>query len=288
MSRLSAVALASLLALSGCATWIDQEPGCQFSVYDWSDDLLSHIMTGDGSGEFDYDPEDTPRNSIKGAYDVQSGDYAWSIDYAQSYFLIDGQVSGYGTAYHNGDLDVLQATTFTDVLGDQYLVNERTKRTGCKMTSETWSDDNLSDLFTQTGTYTDATTYEWSADVSGYTWQGSWHANLSRTETVEANDGSYSSQITTKPEGTADGDIAFTSGGYDYAGTYKRRFDGGEEQALTQSDNGETVATIATDYNYDGSGTATYSYPDGSRCDLTVDVSQDCTYTCSDGSSGSC
>ncbi len=290
MSRSTPTALLIAVAfvLPGCATWIDQEPGCTFDVFDWSDDLLSNIMSGDGSGAFDYDPEDTPRNNIKGSYDVDSGDYMWSIDYAASYFIIDGKVSGYGTAYHNGDLDILQATTSTDVLGAQFVVNERTRREGCKMTSELWSQDDQSDLLTQVGTYKSASDYEWSADVSGYTYKGSWHANLSRTETLVADDGSYSSQITTKPEGTASGDIAFTQGGYDFSGTYKRRFDGGVEEALTETKNGDAVATIATDYNYDGSGTETQSYADGTRCDFTTTADQTCSYTCSDGSSGGC
>ncbi len=278
----------ALLVLPGCATWIDQEPGCEYNVYDWSDDLLAHIMSGDGSGEFDYDPADTPRNSLKGSYDVDSGDYSWSVDYASSYFLIDTQVEGYGTAYHNGDLDILQTITTTDVLADQYVSVERTKREGCQVTTATASDESMSDAFVQVGTYTDESTFEWEADVSGYSWQGSWHANLSRTETVVADDGSYTSQITTKPEGTADGDVAFTSSGYDYSGTYLRRFDGGVEETLTQSQGGETTANITTNYDYDGSGTETYRYPDGSKCDVVVTADQACSYTCSDGSSGSC
>ena len=156
------------------------------------------------------------------------------------------------------------------------------------MTSELWSEDDQSDMLVQVGNYTSASVYEWEAEVSGYTYQGSWHENLSRTETIVADDGSYSSQITTKPEGTASGDQAFTSGGYDYEGQYLRRFDGGVEQTLTQSENGEVVANISTDYNYDGSGTETDVYADGSRCDFTIEVDQSCTYSCSGGESGDC
>lgn len=281
-------ALALLGGAPGCATWIDQEPGCRFNVYDWSDDLLAHIMAGPGDGSFDYDPEDTPRQGLTGSYDIDTGDYAWSIDYASSYFIRVATVSGYGTAYHTGNLDILQTTTATDVLGQDMTWNERTLREGCSMTTQSWSADDQSDLIEQTGTYVADNAYEWSADISGYTYEGSWHQNLSRTETITADDGSYYSQITTKPEGTAEGDIAFTDSGYDYEGTTLRRFDGGEEDALAVSQNGQKVADIRTNYAYDGSGTATYAYTDGSTCNLTVDTSGSCSYTCSDGSSGSC
>lgn len=283
----SAVTLGAAL-LPGCVTWLDEAPTCSFEVAPWSDDLLAHIMSGDGSGSFDYDPEDAPRNTVAGAYNVNTGDYSWSIAYANTYFLVDGSVEGYGTAYHNGDLDILQTTVETDVLGAQFLTNERTRREGCQMTSEYWSEDDESDLFATFGTYTSATSFEWTADVSGYTVQGSMHENLSRTETYEADDGSYYTQITTKPEGVAEGDIAYTSGAYDFAGTYKRRFDGGEEYTLAQTEDGETVANIVDDFNYDGSGTETQTYPDGSRCTFTIEANSSCTYACSDGSSGSC
>src|SRR4051812_11062603 len=99
--------LLGLLLLPGCSSWIDQESGCGFAVYSWSDDLLAHILTGDGSGAFDYDPDDTPRNDIKGMYDPANGDYDWSESYANSYYIKHTDVSGFGTVYHNGNLDLL-------------------------------------------------------------------------------------------------------------------------------------------------------------------------------------
>ncbi len=281
--------LLALLSLAGCVTWIDEQPACRFDVAPWSDDLEAHIMSGDGSGAFDYDPVDTPRNDIKGRYNVNTGDYTWSTTYANSYYITAGSVSGYGTAYHTGNLDILQTTTLTDVLGNTLTGNERTRRQGCNTTTETWSQDDQSDLFTSTGTYTSDTSYTWTADVPGYTWKGSMQSNLSRTETVTADDGSYASQITTKPEGTAEGTIAFTdTSGDDFSGSYKMRFDGGTEETLAETKNGAAVASIVTNYNYDGSGTETDTYADGSRCDFSIATDQSCTYSCSDGSTGSC
>ncbi len=281
-------ALFALFSLSGCVTWIDQDPGCGYAVYDWSDDLMANIMAGDGSGDFDYDPIDVPRNQIEGDYSVNSGDYSWSVGFADSYYISDADVSGYGTAYHNGNLDILQLTSYVDVLGQEFESYERTNREGCFMVSEYYSDESKSDLFVQSGEYTGNSTYEWSAAVAGYTWQGTWRDSLSRTETIDAEDGSYYTQITTTPEGTAQGDISYVSGTYDYAGDYLRRFDGGEEYTLECTENGNLVANIASAYNYDGSGTETHTYADGTRCDFEISTNQSCTYECSDGSGGSC
>ena len=288
-TRGSSLRWALVLMLSpGCATWLDQEPACTFNAYDWSDDLLANIMSGDGDGTFDLDPEDTPRSGVVGSYNVNTGDYDWSISYAKQYFLKAGEVAGYGTAYHNGNLDILQTSTFTDSLGDAYVVNERTLRKGCGMTTETWTADDQSDLVTQSGKYTSDSEYVWSGDIAGYTWTGSRHANLSHTETITADDGTYYSQQTTKPEGIVEGDLEYSDSGADYAGTTLRRFDGGQEFTLTMSEGGQQSATIVGDYDYGGAGSETYTYPDGSTCTANVTSSGGCTYTCSDGSSGGC
>ena len=288
-TRSSPVGWAILVLLSpGCATWLDQEPACRFNAYDWSDDVLSNVMAGEGDGSFDLDPEDTPRSNVSGSYNVNTGDYDWSIRYAKQYFLKTGEVAGYGTAYHNGNLDILQTSSFTDTLGDEYIVNERTLRQGCAMTTETWTADDQSDLITQSGKYTSDSEYLWEGELSGYTWTGSRHANLSRTETFKADDGTYYSQQTAKPEGIVEGDLEYSDSGSDYAGTTLRRFDGGQEFKLTVTEGGQQSATIVGDYDYSGEGSETYTYPDGSTCTVTVESSGACAYTCSDGASGAC
>lgn len=269
------------VALSGCNKWIDQEPACRYDVYDWSDDLLSHIRAGDGLGAFDYDPDDVPRGSVNGSYRAESGDYGWVTDYVMSYYVTVSRVEGYGTAWHNGDLDIVQTESATDVLSASSVRTDRVKRVGCGMVVESWSEDDQGDLFAQVGAYVDDTTFSWSSDVPGYTWQGSWHANLSRTETIEADDGSYYSSITTKPAGFAEGIIAWKESGYLYDGTTRRRFDGGTETVVSQIRDGVVVAEVTTDTDYDGSGTTTYAYPDGSVCELTMTVSGYCTDSCS-------
>lgn len=270
-----------MVALSGCNKWIDQEPACRYDVYDWSNDLLSHIRAGDGLGAFDYDPEDVPRQTLRGSYDAESGDYGWITAYAPSYFLTGSEVEGYGTAWHNGDLDILQTESATDVLGVSLIHTDRVKRVGCGMVVESWSREDESDRFAQVGAYIDDTIFSWSSNVPGYTRQGSWHANLSRTETIEADDGTYYSSITTKPAGFAEGVIAWTDSDFQYDGTTRRRFDGGTETVVSQVRDGVIVAEVTTNTDYDGSGTTTYAYSDGSLCELTMTVSGYCTDSCS-------
>ena len=54
--------------LLACATWIDKEPACDKDIYTWSDDLMAHILAGDGSGAFDYNRLGGVENSVSRVY----------------------------------------------------------------------------------------------------------------------------------------------------------------------------------------------------------------------------
>jgi len=277
--------------LGGCSSWIDGAPACNHDVYSWSDDLLAHILTGEGDGAFAYDPEDVPRKNIAGSYDVNTGDFSWDVTYASDYFLQSESVTGYGTAYHNGDLDLLFTDTVTDVLGNTGTTNYRTVRKGCSMTIAYWSNDNQSDLIVEDGSYADADAYNWEGVYGDYALRGGMRQNLSHTFGYEANDGSAAVFTTYKPEGTSDSTMSgeWDTRGRTYEGTTHGRFDGGTEGAYKVYDtDGSLYLTVTSDYAYDGSGGETQVDADGNRCDLSVTSGGDCSYTCDDGSSGGC
>lgn len=282
------------LVLSGCSSWIDQAPACQKDVYEWSDDLLAHMLTGPGDGTFDYDPDDVPRQSITGSYDYATGDFGWDVAYADSYWLIASKVDGYGTVYHDGDLDLQYTETETDVLSVVTTTNYRVTRSQCQMTVSSWSAENESDRVDHTGSYTDDDTYAWTGTDGTYDYKGGMRRNLSHTYSATAQDGSYDVSVATKPEGTSDvtlssADNACYDNGYTCTADWKVRFDGGRDgtQSIFASDGG-LYASISFSDNYDGSGTAHWAFDDGMTCDTETNAQGACGYTCSDGTEGDC
>lgn len=256
----------ALTLLAGCSSWIDQQQACEYDVYDWSDDLVGYILAGDGSGAFDVDPEDIPRKKVKGSYDPITGDYSWSTSYADDYYLLKSEVVGFGTAFHNGNLDLKHTNAVTDVLGQIFEIGTRTQRTGCDMSSSTWSGDDQTSAFTWSGSYQDDDSFSWTADVPGYQWKGGMRRNLSSTETIDAEDGSYYSFSESKPEGYTDTEWTLVDGAYTYEATERFKFDGTTEGTQVISQDGETLDT----------------------CDYVIAYDQTCTYTCESGDSGDC
>lgn len=276
--------------LAGCSNWIDRSPACKLDVYDWSDDLLAHILTGPGDGTFDYDPDDVPRQNLSGSYDYESGDFSWSVNYADDYWLVSTEVEGYGTAFHDGNLDVWYTETHTDILDDTWTDTWRVERKGCDVVAESWMGGSSTSLV-RSGSYKDDESYTWEGDLSGYHYFGGMRQNLSRTLGIEADDGSYVQASTAKPEGTSDttwsGDCYDT--GYTCEATEHERFDGGRESSVTILDaGGDVYVVINGDYSYAGVGEEHWSFDDGTECDLVTDAGGDCVYSCSDGSDGSC
>jgi hypothetical protein len=281
--------MVALLLLTGCSSWIDQQPACEKDVYGWSDDLLGYVLTGDGSGEFDFDPDDVPRNSVAGSYDPSSGDFSYTTKYADSYYLVKAASTGFGTVFHDGDLDLLYDTVATDVLGVEATLTSRVQRTGCQMTVV--QEDESGASFTMAGSYADDASFTWTTEDDTFTYQGTWRDNLGRSSQTEAKDGSYWVYTDWKPDGYADLEYTIADwwgNGYDGDGTGRDRFDGGEDLEYTITHADETYATVTSSFDYDGSGTVNASYADGSTCVYTYDADDNCSQACDGGSATSC
>lgn len=282
-----------LLALLGCSSWIDQPPACKYDCYEWSDDLLAHIMTGPGDGSFDYDPADTPRQRIAGDYKLGSGEFYWDVTYADAYWVDATHVDGYGTAYHNGDLDVLYSDTSVDMLGEETVTWYRVYREGCEMRTQTWTEDDQSDLIDMVGSYQDDDSFRWSYQVDEYLYQGGFRRNLSSTWQVSNEDNSVLLQWSYKPEGTAEGEQRYPCSigrtMYQCDSLDKIRFDGSQHGTIeVRDEDGAIYLTVTYDVTYEGVGSERYDYADGDWCEFTYDSAEECDYTCSDGSTGAC
>lgn len=274
----------------GCTSWIDQEPACDQDIYSWSDDLLAFVLTGDGSGEFDFDPEDEPRTSVSGEYQPGDGDFDWKAKYDEDYYVKNTKAVGFGTVFHNGDLDLLYTETVTDMLDVVTETAYRVQRDECDMTIATWPADQTSDnAFVMTGSYDDGEVWSWETDGDGYVAQGALRQNLSRTFQYEYDDGSWWQFSNTKPEGETD--TEFTGecvSGYYCEGTSVRHFEGDVESEIYVYDGDTLEIYITGEHDYDLSGVEHWEYKNGTECDLTTDSGGDCTYTCTDGQDGSC
>lgn len=242
--------------LAGCTSWIDQEADCEYLVYDWSDDLLGYILQGDGSGSFEFDPIDGPREEISGEYDPSNGDYEYDVSY-DDYWLDEAHVEGFGTVFHNGNLDLRHNISYKDVLGDTWSLVNRIQRNECEMRLATWADGAEDDAYTMVGSFEDDETFEWEVEVTDATYIGGWSDDLS--EWTFYDDGSYRSESETDAE---EGETAYT---YSYA-------------------SGQDTYEGSARFNADGSWVGSVAFGDGTTCTYRADYGQDCTYTCDDGS----
>jgi hypothetical protein len=277
------------LTLLGCSAWIDQEPACGQDIYVWSDDLLAFVLTGNGSGEFDFDPDDEPRTGVVGEYDALDGDFDWATQYDGGYYLRRATAEGFGTAFHNGNLDLLYTEEVTDMLGDAVSTVHRVQRTECDMTIATWdAEGSADDAFVMSGSYSDDSVWSWTAEDAGYSYTGSLRQNLSRSSQVDADDGSYSAFTSSKPDGETTQTWSGVCSELECEGETTRHFDGTLDATASYFDGDELYAESVGAYAYDGSGVETITYVGGPTCDYTTDEAGDCSYECDDGTDGNC
>ncbi len=280
-----------LLLLLGCATWFDKGTSCDYkAIYTWSDDVLAHVLTGEGDGSFDYDPIDDPRDRLAGSYDVSSGDFSWEVWYDDDYFMVDTRVEGYGTAYHNGDLDLAYTQTDVDVLEETVETGYRVIRDGCSAEIATWDaeDSSIEDAFVQTGEYESDGLFVWQAEVDGFLYTGTIDDDLRRTLEIVGDAENYEAWEDHDPSGTSE------SGWEGQCGDdlkcivdRKTAFDGSYEEEWKIRSDGEDYGSGEGEFDYDGSGKITYKF-DETECVYTFKSSGKCNYECDDGSEGAC
>jgi hypothetical protein len=278
------------LALLGCNVWFDETPTCAYDVYEWSDDVTAHILTGDGSGSFSYDPDDDPRVEIRGSYDPSSGDFSWTESFGKDFYLDEVEVEGFGTAYHNGDVDVIFERAQTDMLDAVTREWRRVRRQGCDMAVASWADGAEDEAVTASGSYPDDDNFQWTIDYAGYDWRGSLRRSQARTEVIDADDGSYFVSTIWQADGVTSSELEVDCyDAYFCVGTTERGFFGVERGDIDVLDGDDLLATITWELDYEGEGSQTIAYADGETVSCSYDVSDGaCTYECDDGSGGDC
>lgn len=288
------------LLLAGCellggssgsgGSWIDQTPSCDADPYDWSNDLITFLQTGSGDGSFDLDPDDAPRAAITGSYDADDGEFAYEIGYADGYFLTSGQVEdGFGTAWHNGDLDVQYVLRIEDKLEDKQAVAIRVERVGCDEARWAWDPDADEPVFSELeGTYS-ADMFEWSQKVDDASFTGSLAPDGTSIQRYEQDGNDYDETLTTRPDGTVEREFRIKQNSLVYEGEGLQNFDGTSISSYEISEDGEKLCEVETEYEYDGDGKEQWTCGDDEfECETDTKSDGSCIYECDDGQSGSC
>lgn len=292
--------------------FLDTNVRCAHNVFGWFDDLTLYVDRGepkDGAEatfqwNFEYEPSNV--KSVAGTYSTRSGNFNYAVEYTADSYMSSKRTAmdfaNYGTVYTNGNLDVRAMVVTEDVLGNTETYVRRDERKGCMgWTKYRWADDegNLPRYPQYEIEYeiVSADKVEWSAetDISGSiesAW-GQWTSEYSfvRNTSYDGPSTAYDtwSRVNSKGEETQEWSRVSKSNSYVYIGGTDIAKNGFRIEEYTVAEGSDDpFATVHTERNYDGSGTGSWTYTDGTTCDLLYEAGDECAYTCSNGDAGGC
>lgn len=286
-----------LALLTGCGvlggSYLSNDLACEHDVYDWWGGLTQHINYGSKSGdkiEWAYPPYEGWISRYLGNYDTESGDYTMRQQYVDEHYMESFTAVGYGTAYENGDLDLLHTVTEVDMLGEQTVYQVRHERTGCEGSMRTtWPEGVDNTPFTTTYTIKSPTQVEMltSYDDVDYQIGKLVDSDFNVTGSIASSweGGSYSASYTNDVDLNYSASWTQTTEDYYFVGTTSSDITGRTSVSYEVFSGDDLVASRSSTRNYDGSGTGTYEEPGRDlSCDITYRSNGSCTYDC--GSQG--
>jgi len=289
----------TLLAVTGCAdkgAWLDRDDmACAADPYDWFGGLSVYLDSGEvgeSAVTFNYAAPQGYISSVAGRFDINTGDYNYTVTYS-NYFLQTDVVTGYGTVYHNGAVDLLETVERTDLAGAVTTWQAREERYGCDGFRQNYTDPKVGqpEFIDETAyTIVSADKVTWSrTDVDGGGLLSGQHwSDLTQTYTLDYGEGWYAAG-TELPNGSRTDEFESILGDRRYTGTVEYSSTGDELQIYSAREVGSPAVLwrVQKDLNRVGVGSATFTYDDGSTCDVTYTIAGDCEYSCSAGGSGS-
>ena len=292
--------------------FLDANVRCAHNPYSWFDDLALYVDRGepkDGAEatfawDFEYEPSNV--KSVKGSYSTRSGNFNYNVEFTQDSWMVsrrtDAEFANYGTVYTNGNLDVRAKIVEEDVLGNTWSYIRRDERKGCMgWTKYRWVDEDGSipryPQYEVGYEIVSAEKVEWSAEteISGAiesAW-GHWSSDLAHVDN-RSYDGDYVAydswtRTNSKGEVKAEWSHVDKENSWVYVGTTETAKNGSYVEDYTVAVGSEPAEVeVHIERAYDGVGTGTWTYTDGTVCDVTYGGGDDCSYTCSDGDSGNC
>jgi len=289
----------TLLAATGCSSngaWLDRkEMSCAADPFDWFGGLSVYLDSGEvgeSAVTFNYAAPQGYIDRVAGQYNTSTGDYNYTITY-NNYFLQTDVVTGYGTVYHNGALDILETVERTNLAGTTSTWQVREERFVCDGVRQTYTAPKVGQ-----SEFIDETSYKLvSADKVSYSREdtdnggfisGQYLSDLTHTYVLDYGDEWYSVG-TELPNGSRSDEFEAIIGDQRYSGTIDYTSTGEQTQIYSVREVGSPAVLwrVNKELNRVGLGTAKFTYTGGDSCDVTYAASGDCEYSCSDGSSGS-
>ena len=307
-----------LLLASGLLSGCGLDLVCPHDPHSWydGDNATYTVLEADFAGQsanFDFDPAGAANSRRKGSYNLNTGDLAWVDSYQPAHWLEERQVSGYGTIYDNGNLDLLVKVTWTDVLADTWAQLLRIERYRCEGNTTRYSFDP--DWTIEQAPEADSHTEYWASEIKSdtkVTLYGEYSSSgskmvINRTCTQKVmqqddwdySDGAYVGTTTRRYDGT--GESQWTQWGaaynsdYDYVGDDQFYFDGSslQEYGVYEAGTDSLTSFWSLLYQYDGSAVGTYTGYNAAgnpslQCTVTITANGSCTAACDDGNSYDC
>ncbi len=309
---------AGLLLASGLLSGCGLDLVCPHDPHSWYDyhNATYTLLQADFQGQnasFDFDPNGDPAMRRKGSYSLSSGDLSWSQNYKGAHYLDNQDVTGYGTIYDNGNLDLLVKVTTTDVLGSIWAELLRVERYRCEGTVSRYAFEP--DWPVEHAPDSNAHTEYWATEIKSDTKVTMYGEYLSGNDKMVINrtctegklreddfdyaEGGYVGTTTMRYDGTGIGEWSqfgdIFGSTYDYHGTNEYFFDGSTQQDydVYTKNTDELKHSWSLLYLYDGSATGDFVQynNDGSvyrTCDVTITTSGSCTGACDNGSTLNC
>jgi hypothetical protein len=297
-----------IFSLTGCGGGFLDQTSCQHDIFGWYPGLSMYLDEGSDLG-FTIAPEQSYIDKINGAFITNNAetDFYWYTTYSGQYYLNKSTTQGIGTAYTNGDLDILYVTDIEDTLGDEWRTARRETRTGCSGSFTTAETDisglNWGSIQTEIEQYVstdytiasdDRVNFTSTSSGSGYSWSqtGSVFSDLDETWVTEWTEGQteYFSNANYFSDGTRYSNWEQSDNSVEYKGTDESGVNGSVTSDYTIAELGKNpYARIHMVYQYSGVAAGTWTDLDsGTVCDMDITASGRCTYECDDGSSGNC
>lgn len=297
-TSLSTLALALLAGLSACGGGeYLKNVACEAPVTLLTPDLTTHVASGPGDGTFAYDPDGELVATVTGDYDLVSGDFTWTELAANGSWYQRAEVSGYGYANRNGNLDVIGDRLVIDSLDLERREQFRVRRIGCSMERRLrqWTTSGERESV-ELGTYA-GTSYDYEIERIGgastrFT-EGSRDTALDFTETITEERPGYSFEGE-RTGNLGDGEwvleseesISTRQGTVLQTTTRERARDGSQVVEMTQTFANGTRIVYSYELDYGGNGDGTLTGP-GLSCSLTF-TGGECRYACPNGDRGLC
>ena len=184
MRTLIMLPFVSVVACGGTFEIDTKQQTCSEDIFSWSGGLTRHVLQGDGTGVFDYDPATPGHLRVEGSNDFETGAFNYVLTWEEGFVRSVERFEGQGMLWLDGDMDIEYSHTIERTDGSSEVLTVREQRFGCEVSVQRISESGTSYMY---GTY----------DANGLQVQREYPvgANLIVTTGRQNKDGSYEERV---------------------------------------------------------------------------------------------